>query len=92
MAYISNNLTPNSDIDIVIDPMDNLFDIGNGFENERGHSLSLSMHKPRSPSTSSSECSEEYYVCVKRMSNRMDEDEPVSSIGNIKLEYVSQGR
>jgi len=92
MAYISNNLTPNPDIDIVIDPMDNLFNIGNGFENERGHSLSLSMYKPRSPSTSSSECSEEYYVCVKRMSDRMDKDKLVGSIGNIKLEYVSQRR
>ena len=90
MAHISDNLTPNPDIDMVIDPMDNIFDIGNGFKNERGHSLSLSMYKPRSSSISSSECSEEYHVCVKRMSDRMDEDEPVSSIGSIKLEYTSQ--
>ena len=90
MAYISDNLTPNPDIDMVIDPMDNLFNIGNGFKNERGRSLLLSMHKPRSPSISSSKCSEEYYVCVKRMSNRMDENESVSSISSIKLEYMSQ--
>ena len=90
MASISNNLTPNPDIDMVIDPLDNLLDIGNSFDSERGLSLSLSMHKPRSPSISSSECSEEYHVCVKRMSDRMDEDEPVGTSDSIKLEYASQ--
>ena len=89
MAHISNNLTPNPDIDMVINPMDNLFDISNSFENERGRSLLLSIYKPKSPSISSSKCSEEYCVCVKRMSDRMDENEPVSSIGSIKLEYAS---
>jgi len=75
MAHIANNLTPNPDIDMVIDTMDNLFNIGNSFDNKRGRSLSLSMHKPRSPSISSSEYSEEYYVHVKRISNRMDEED-----------------
>ena len=89
MAHISNNLTPNPDIDMVINPMDNLFDISNSFENERGRSLLLSIYKPRSPSISLSKCSEEYYVCVKRMSDRMDENEPFSSISSIKLEYAS---
>jgi len=50
------------------------------------------MHKLRSPLISLSEYSEEYYVCVKRMSNRMDEDEPVRTIDSIKLEYMSQER
>jgi len=90
MAHISNNLTPNPNIDMVIDPLDNLLDIGNGFNSERGHSLSLSMHKPRSPSISSSKCSEEYHVHVKRMSDRMDKNEPVGTIDSIKLEYMSQ--
>ena len=89
MASISNNLTPNPDINIVIDPLDNLLDIGNGFNSKRGHSLSLSMHKLRSPSISLSECSEEYHVHVKRMSNRMDKDKPVGTIDSIKLEYAS---
>jgi len=74
-----------------IDPEDNLFDIGNSFEDGRDCSLLLSMHKPRSPSISSSECSEEYYICVKRDSDRMDKDEPIGSIGNIEVEYASQG-
>ena len=91
MANISNNLTPNSDIDMVINPEDNIYDISNSFEKGRSHSLSLSMHKPRSPSISSSKCSEDYHVHVKRDSDRMDENEPVGSIGSIKVEYVSQG-
>ena len=90
MASISNNLTPNPDINIVIDPLDNLLDIGNGFNSKRGHSLSLSMHKLRSPSISLSECSEEYHVHVKRRSDKMDKDEPVRTIDSIKLEYASQ--
>jgi len=90
MAYISNNLTPNPDIDMVIDPLDNLLNIGNSFNSERGYSLLLSMYKPRLPSISSSECSEEHYVCVKRMSDRMDEDKPVRTIDSIKLKYMSQ--
>jgi len=90
MASISNNLTPNPDINMVIDPLDNLLDIGNGFNSKRGHSLSLSMHKLRSPSISLSECSEEYHVHVKRRSDKMDKDEPVRTIDSIKLEYASQ--
>jgi len=90
MAHISNNLTPNPNIDMVIDPLDNLLDIGNSFYSERGHSLSLSIHKLRLPSISLSECSEEYHIYVKRMSNRMDEDEPIGTIDSIKLEYAFQ--
>jgi len=75
---------------MVIDPLNNLLYISNGFNSKRGHSLLLSMHKLRSPSISSSECSEEYHVHVKRRSDRMDEDEPVRTINSIKLEYISQ--
>ena len=91
MANISNNLTPNSDINMVIDPKDNIFNISNAFEERRSHSLLFSMHKHRSPSISSSKCSKDYHIHVKRNSNKMDEDEPVGSIGSIKVEYVFQG-
>jgi len=74
-----------------VNPLDNLFDVGNSFEEGRGRSLLLSMHKPRFPSISSSEYSEEYHIHVKRDSNRMDEDKPIGSIGNIEVEYASQG-
>ena len=88
MANVSNNLTPNSNIDMVVDPLDNLYNIDDSFEEGRDCSLSLSIHKPRSPSISSSKCSEEYHIHVKRESNRMDEDEPVTFISSIKVQYV----
>ena len=90
MANISDNLTPNSDINMVFDPEDNIYNISKGFEEGRGCFLSFNIHKPRSPSISLSKCSKDYYVCVKGMSDRMDEDEPVNSNGSIKVEYVSQ--
>ena len=90
IANISNNLTSNSDINIVVDSLDNLYDIGNGFKKGRGCSLSLSIHKPRSLSISLSEYSKEYHICVKRKGNRMDKDKSVTSIGSIKVEYAFQ--
>ena len=90
-AYISNNMAPIQDIDMVVDPLNNIFDIGDKFDEVRDCLLALSAHRPRSPSISSSKCDEEYHVCVKRESNRMDEDEPVISIGSIQIEYVSYG-
>jgi len=89
MTNVSNNLTPNSDIDMVVDLLDNFYDIGNSFKKERGHLLSLSIHKPRFPSISLNKCSKEYYICVKRESNRMDKDESITFIGSIKIEYAS---
>ena len=90
MANISNNLTPNSNINMIINLFDNIFDISDGFEERRDHFLLLHIYRPRSPSISSSKCSEDYHIYIKRKSNRMDENKPVSSIGNIKIEYVSQ--
>ena len=90
IANISDNLTPNPDINMVINPVNNIFNISDGFEEGRGCSLSLSMYKPRSSLISSSKCSKDYHICVKRKSDRMNENEPVSSIGSIKIEYASQ--
>ena len=90
MANISDNFTPNSNINTVIDLVNNIYDIGNSFKMGRGCSLSLSIYRPKSSLISSSECSEDYHVYVKRKSDRMNKDELVSSIGSIKLEYVSQ--
>ena len=90
IVNISDNLTPNSNINMVIDPENNIYNIGKDFEEERGCSLLFSIHKPRSPSISLSEYSKNYHVHIKRESDRMDEDEPVNSIGSIKVEYMSQ--
>ena len=76
---------------MIIDLKDNIFNISNTFEERRSHSLLFSMHKPRSSSISSSKCSEDYHVHVKRDSNKMDKDESISFIGSIKVEYMSQG-
>ncbi len=66
MANIFNSLTPNQDIDIVVNPLDNLFDIGNNFDEVRSCSLALSVHKPRSPSISLSKCFERVpHMCQK---------------------------
>ena len=92
IANISNNLTPNSDINMVINPEDNIYNIGNSFKKRRGRSLLFSMYKLRSSSIFSSKYSEDYHVHVKRDSDKVDEDDPVSSIGSIKIEYSSQGR
>ena len=55
----------------------------------RSCSLALSVHKPRSSSISLSKSDEEYHICVKRDSDRMDEDNPVSLIGNSQDEYMT---
>ena len=78
------------DINMVIDPLENLFDIGDNYDEVRGRSLEMSAHKPRSSSISSSKCDEEYHIQVKRESDRMVEDEPVNSIGSICIKYATQ--
>ena len=71
MARIQDN-------NMVIDPVKDLFP-----DNEiRGHSLALSMYKPRSPSISSSESKEEYHICIQRISDKMDEDDPIPESSN----------
>jgi len=84
----TNNMTPIQDNDMVVDPLDNLLGIGNKFDEMRDCSLAQSTHRPRSPSMSLSECNEKYHIYVKRNSNRMEEDEPVTSVGSIQVEYI----
>ena len=74
MARIQDN-------NMVIDPVKDLFP-----DNEiRGHSLALSMYKPRSSSISSSESKEEYHICIQRISNKMDEDDPIPENSNNQI-------
>ena len=91
MAIVSDNLTPNSDINMVFDLDNNIYDIGEGSVEDRGCSLLYSIHKPRSPSISLSKYSEDYHICVQRRSDRMNKDEPANSIGSINVEYASYG-
>ena len=89
MSSNTSNIASNQDINMVIDPLDNLFDISNNYDEVRGCSLDVSIHRPRSPSISLSEGGKEYHICVQRESDRMDKDEPVNSIGSICVEYVT---
>jgi len=79
----TNNITPIQDSDIVFELLDNLQSLDDKFDEVRGHSLALSTHRPRSPSMSSSECDKKYHICVKRDSDKMDKDEPTTSVDSI---------
>jgi len=87
---ITNNMASSNDIDMDINPLDNLFDIGDNFDEMRSHSLALSTYRPRFPLLFSSNCKEEYYIRVKRESDMMDEDDPVTLAGSIQIEYTTQ--
>ena len=67
MSQFSLNLVPSQDIDIAVDSVEAMFDLNNNFNEVRGHSLDLSIHRSRSLSLLLlvSECDEEYYVCVQ---------------------------
>jgi len=81
-------MTPIQDNNMVVDPLDNFLGIGDKFDEVRGRLLAQSAHRLKSPSMSSSEYNEEYHIFVRRDSDRMEEDKPVTSIGSIQAEYV----
>jgi len=66
-----------------------MFDLDNNLDEVKGHSLDMSIHRPRSPSLLSSKYEKEYHIQVKQESNRMDEDVPVNSSSNFSLEYAT---
>jgi len=86
----TNNIALSNDIDMDVNPLDNLFDIGDNFDKVRGCLLALSTYRPRFPSLFSSNCEEEYHIRVKRESDRMNEDNPVTSASSIQIEYIIQ--
>jgi len=90
MSSNSSNIDSSQDINMVIDPLENLFDIGDNYDEVRDCSFKMSAHKPRFLSILLSECDKEYHIQVKKESNRMVEDEPVNSIGSICIKYVIQ--
>ena len=92
MSFNSFNLASEDDIDMVTNPLGTMFNLNNNLDEVRGHSLDASTHRPRSPSLSLSKNEEEYHVCVQHESDRMNEDEPVNSLGSVNLEYVTQSQ
>jgi len=86
----NNATTPGQDINMDTNPIEAMFDLDNNLDEVRGHSLNMSIHRPRSPSLSSSEYEEEYHIQVKWESDRMDEDVSINSSSNFSLEYAIQ--
>ena len=88
--FTTNNIASSNDIDMVVNSLDNFFDIGDNFDEVRDHSLVLSTYKLRSPLLSLSDCKEEYHIRIKRKSDRMDEDSSIASADSIQIEYMTQ--
>ena len=75
---------------MIVDPLDNLFKkMGNNFDEVRGRSLALSVYCPRTPSLFSSDCDEDYVTRMQKESDRMDEDNPVTTSNSIQLKYMT---
>ena len=74
-------MTPILNFDMAINSGNNLFID----EKVRNHSLALSAYRP----LSSSKCDEGYYIYIKRHSDRIEEDDPVISVGSIQVKYTS---
>jgi len=91
MSQLSSNLVPSQDIDIAINPVEAMFNLNNKFNEVRGHSLDLSIHRPRSLSLLLlvSDYDEEYHVHIQQESNKMNEDKPVNLLENVELEYTT---
>ena len=83
-------MASSNDIDMIVNPLNNLFDIGDNFDEVRSYSLALDTHRPKSPSLSSNDCEKEYHIRVKKVCNRIDKDNPVASASSIQIEYAIQ--
>ena len=83
-------MASNDYMNIDVDGFNNLFkNISDNFDKVRGHSLAQSTHYPRTPSLFSSNYDEDYTMRVQKASNRMDEDNPVTTSDSIQLEYTN---
>ena len=90
MSSNSLKVVFDDDINMITNPIGAMFNLNNNFDKVRGHSLGTSVHKPRSPSVSSSKSEEEYHICIQWECNKIDEDKPDNSLGNVKLKYKTQ--
>jgi len=62
MSFNSLKLTSEQDINMNTNLIKAMFDLDNNLEVVRGHSLDMSIYRPRSPSLSSSKYEEEYHI------------------------------
>ena len=77
-----SNMEVNSFEDIFAKACDNCDEV-------RGCSLVLNAHCLRTPSLSLSDCDEDYATRVQKESNRMDEDNSVTTSNSPQLKYVT---
>ena len=81
------------DLNMDVDSVSTMFELDHNDNEMRGCSLDTSIHRPKSPSMSSSECDKEYHIWVQRESEKMVEDdnniEPADFIGSIRLKYMT---
>ena len=94
MSFNTSDSVSSQDLNMDVDPVSTMFELDHIDDKVRGHSLNVSIHRPRSPSMFSSKCDKEYYICIQRESEKMVEDdndiEPANFRGSIRLEYVTQ--
>ena len=92
MSSSSLKVVFDDNIDMVTNSIGAIFNLNNNFDKVRGRSLDASAYKPKSPSVLSSKSKEVYYTRIQQESDRMDEDEPDSSPGSVKLKYKIQSQ
>jgi len=62
MSFNSLKLTPGQDINMETNSIEAMFDLDNNLDEVRGHSLNMSIYRPRSPSLSLSKSGKEYHI------------------------------
>ena len=94
MSFNILNSVSIQDLNMNVDPVSTMFELDYNDNEVRGHSLDVSIHRPRFPSMSSSKCDEEYHIYVQRKGKKIVEDnndiKPTNSIGSIRLKYMTQ--
>jgi len=85
-----NNMSPNNVSNMEVNSFDDIFTKAcDNCDEVRGCSLVLNAHCPRTPSLSSSDCNEDYAMRVQKESNRMDEDNLVTTSDSSQLKYMT---
>ena len=86
----TSNMSPNNNMNMIVNLANDFFEKNCDIHDEvRGHSLVHSVHCPRTPSLSSSECDENYATRVQRESNRIVEDNTIAPSDSPLLEYAA---
>ena len=94
MSFNTLDSISSQDLNMDVDSVSTMFELDHIDDEVRGCFLNASIHRPRSPSMSLSECDKEYHICVQKESNKMVKDdndiESANSMNSIRLEYATQ--